>query len=71
MIRPEKSQNCRRETESLTTEQEMQEISALTNWELFHRLWSKAVDSPRYQKQEWRELESRLASLGFLDDKTK
>jgi hypothetical protein len=56
---------------TLTTEQEMQEVSALTNWELFHRLWSKAVDSPRYQKQEWRELESRLTSLGFLDEKTK
>jgi hypothetical protein len=48
-----------------------QELKALTNFELFHRLWSKAVDSPRYQKLEWLELESRLASLRFLDDKTK
>jgi hypothetical protein len=57
-----------RGAQALTT---AQEIKDLTNFELFHRLWSKAVASPRYHKQEWRELESRLASLGFLDDKRK
>ena len=29
-------------------------------WELFHRLWAKAVDTPDYDKAEWRELERAI-----------
>jgi len=43
-----------------------QEIHALSNFELFHRLWSKAVDSPCYNKQEWIAMEERLLKLDFL-----
>lgn len=30
--------------------------------ELFHRLWSKAVGTPDYEKAEWKELEHHLLS---------
>jgi hypothetical protein len=29
-------------------------------WHLFHHLWTKAVGSPHYAKQEWRDMESIL-----------
>lgn len=44
-----------------------EEVDALSNFELFHRLWSNAVDSPRYDKREWVELEARLLRLKFLE----
>lgn len=31
---------------------------------LLHRLWTKAVGMKDYDKEEWRELERRLQSLG-------
>ena len=43
-----------------------QDLHALSNFELFHRLWSKAVDSPRYNKPEWLAMEERLRSINFL-----
>jgi len=44
----------------------MHELDSLTNFELFHRLWSKAVDSPGYDKREWVALEQRLIRINFL-----
>lgn len=32
-------------------------------WALFHRLWSKAVGTLGYNKQEWLELEQLLLKL--------
>jgi hypothetical protein len=43
-----------------------QDLHILSNFDLFHRLWSKAVDSPRYNKQEWMAMEERLLKAGFL-----
>ena len=36
------------------------EPSELSDHELLHRLWSKAVDASNYVKEEWIELERRL-----------
>jgi hypothetical protein len=33
---------------------------------LFHRAWSRARDSPDYNKQHWRELDRALSELGFV-----
>jgi len=32
---------------------------------LFHRLWSKAYDSPGYDKREWLRFEELLRQLGL------
>ncbi len=45
-----------------------QNMHTLSNFDLFHRFWSKAVDSPRYSKQEWTVMEERLLKMGFLRD---
>ena len=35
----------------------------LSNHSLLHTLWTKAVGTKDYNKQEWKELESRLIKL--------
>jgi hypothetical protein len=37
-----------------------QQLSAYNTLQLFHRLWTKAVNTPNYDKKEWQELEKRL-----------
>lgn len=32
---------------------------------LFHQLWSKAYDTPTYDKREWLRLEALLHQLGL------
>lgn len=34
---------------------------------LLHRLWSKAVGTPGYDKQEWKALEDLLLPTGWID----
>jgi hypothetical protein len=36
-----------------------------TPWALFHRLWSKAVGTQSYDKEEWKRLETALLEAGF------
>jgi molybdopterin-guanine dinucleotide biosynthesis protein len=36
------------------------ELKQISTWELFHRLWTKAVGQPDYKKPEWQELETRI-----------
>lgn len=43
-----------------------EESKTISNFELFHRVWSNAVDSSRYEKREWLELEERLMKANFL-----
>lgn len=38
---------------------------------LFHRLWTKAVGNPGYDKAEWKELESALLGMGEQLPQTK
>lgn len=33
----------------------------MTPFELLHHLWTKAVDAPNYDKDEWRELELMIS----------
>ena len=57
----------RKEWKSMSdTQPSAQEIRTLSDFDLFHRLWSKAVDSPRYNKQEWMIMEERLIKANFL-----
>lgn len=35
-------------------------------WSVFHRLWSKAVDSDDYNKEEWLKLEKLILNLTKL-----
>jgi hypothetical protein len=42
-------------------------------WELFHRVWGKAIDQPDYNKAEWRELAELIGGTrkGFrIEEKT-
>lgn len=32
-------------------------------WDLFHRLWSKAVGTQEYNKEEWKKLEAKISNL--------
>lgn len=40
-----------------------------TPWELFHRLWTKAVGTQRYDKTEWTYLEAALLTAGLGPEK--
>lgn len=39
------------------------DVHAMSNHRLLHILWTKAVGTPNYNKQEWMELELRLHML--------
>jgi len=38
-------------------------MAKLTDYHLFHRLWTKAVGSPDYCKPEWKALEKMILAL--------
>lgn len=42
-------------------------VQNMANHRLLHVLWTKAVGTPGYKKDEWRELESRLLRLDRLE----
>ena len=44
-------------------------VEELSNSELFHHLWTKAVGTEGYDKREWRELDDRLHRIGFFKEK--
>jgi hypothetical protein len=43
----------------------------VTYWHLFHHLWSKAVGTPDYAKEEWRTLEELVLQSSFRDKRLK
>lgn len=53
------------------------EVEYLSMYDLFHRAWTNARDSPDYDKAIWLELQNRLfprsihKSTPFEDDNTK
>lgn len=38
----------------------------VNDYTLFHRLWTHAVNSPEYQKEEWQEFEIRLRNARII-----
>lgn len=56
--------HCRKKRERLrslpasvqATREELWQMPTMT---IFHRLWTRAVDQPGYDKKEWQELERR------------
>jgi hypothetical protein len=43
--------------------------TGITYWNLFHRLWTKAVDTHNYDKSQWLALERVLLSSQLRDEK--
>jgi hypothetical protein len=44
-------------------------VEELSNSELFHHLWTKAVGAEGYNKKEWQKLDERLRKIGFFEEK--
>lgn len=44
----------------------LSQVQRMSSRGLFHRLWTKAVGTVRYDKTEWMELQGRLERAGLI-----
>ena len=44
---------------------------SLTNWQVFHRLWGKAVGTKDYDKNQWIALEKCVLESPIRDEKAE